>query len=142
MKIAAEMSRRCATNKTTSRARPHEIGPLSPRHRLRRVDRRTREGRYIAETEAALVAHLGGSACVSAPQRFLIERVAADMLRLELFDEKIAAGTMSDHDGRVMHALRNSVRLALRDLGLEAKAPPPKTLQEILAEEAAERADA
>jgi hypothetical protein len=50
----------------------------------------------------------------------MIERVAADLLRLELLDEKIAAGSMTDHDGRVAHALRNGVRLVLRELGIES----------------------
>jgi len=96
------------------------VGPLSPRYRLRRLDGRTREAKVLRETEAQLFAHVGGRDRATAPQRYLIERVAADLLRLSLYDVKLADGTASDHDLRVQHALRNSVRLALRDLGLES----------------------
>ena len=110
-----------------------QVGPLSARWRLRRVDGRTRLAKALRRTEAELIAHLGGPARVSAPQRYLVERVAADLLRLEMFDEKIVAGSMTDHDGRVAHALRNSVRLALRDLGLKPTSARPPTIAEALA---------
>ena len=71
-----------------------------------------------------LFAHVGGHP--TAPQKLLIERVAVDMLRLQLFDSEMALGTFSEHDARAAHALRNSVRLALRDLGLEPR-PVPAT---------------
>jgi hypothetical protein len=110
------------------------IGPLSPTRRLRRLDGRTREARFLRETEGQLIQHLGGPERVSPPQRFLVERVAADLLRLEIFDEKIAAGSMTEHDGRVAHALRNSVRLVLRELGLKPTAPKPPGLADIIAD--------
>jgi hypothetical protein len=117
---------------------PAEIGPLSPRQRLRRLDRRTRVGKFLIATERALIEHLGGPDHVTTPQRILIERVASDLLRLEMFDEKVSAGTsFTDHDARVFHALRNSVRLALRDLGFDkADAPPAQTLSGYLASKA------
>jgi hypothetical protein len=71
-----------------------------------------------------LAAHLGGWSRVSVAQRYLIERAAIDILRLELLDAEMATGTFSEHDGRVAHALRNSVRLMLRDLGYKAVTPP------------------
>jgi hypothetical protein len=70
-----------------------------------------------------LVNHVGGPDRVTVPQRILIERTAVDLLRLELLDAEMAAGTFSDHDGRIAHALRDSVRLALRELGLAPAAP-------------------
>jgi hypothetical protein len=111
--------------------RQSDVGPFSPRHRLRRLDRRTRAGKFLIETERALVEHLGGDARVSVTKRILVERIAADLLRLEMLDDKAVAGTMTDHDSRIAHALRNSVRLALREIGLDAVASPstiPTTL--------------
>lgn len=108
------------------------IGPYSRPHRLAKLDGRTREARYLARITAELVAHLGGEARVAVTQRYLIQRVASDMLRLELLDAKSATGTMSDHDGRIAHALRNSVRLALRDLGMRPAAEREPTVAEIM----------
>jgi hypothetical protein len=113
--------------------RPAEIGPRSPRHRLRRLDRRTREGRFLASTEKALLDHLGGADRVSTPRRILCERISSDLLRLELLDEKSAAGEISDHECRIAHALRNSVRLMLRECGLDAVAPVSSSLDVIRA---------
>ena len=100
---------------------PTAIGPHSRPHRLRKLDGRGREARFLRRIEKELAGHLGGQ--VSVPQRILIERLAVDLLRLEMMDGKVAAGTLTDYDGRTAHALRSSVRLALRDLGLGAVAP-------------------
>lgn len=117
-------------------ARPSEVGPTSPRHRLRKLDRRTREGRFLARTEAALLDHAsrGGIEQVSMPKRIIAGRVAADLLRLELLDQKMLDGAASDHDLRIGHALRNSVRLDLKALGLESPPKPAPTLAEEMAE--------
>ena len=118
-----------------------EIGPHSPRFRLRRLDRRTRAGKFLIATERALSGHLGGPEQVSVPQRILIERVASDLLRLELLEEKLAAKTFTDHDARVAHALRNSIRLALRDLGFDkAVSSPALSLDAYLAQKGADAA--
>ena len=123
LKSAAEMSRVPTRNAKAKPTKLSQIGIRSPRHRLRRLDRRTKEGRFIAETELALIEHLGGPTVITAPQRFLVERLAADMLRIELFEDKIIAGEpCSDLGGRIYNALRNSVRLGLKQLGLEPKA--------------------
>jgi hypothetical protein len=97
----------------TKNARP--IGATSRRNALNRIDGRTTGGRYLREIRCGLTAHVGGSPSV--PQRLLIERVAVDLLRLRLLDAEMVAGNFSEHDGRIAHALRNSVRLALRELG-------------------------
>jgi hypothetical protein len=115
------------------------IGPYSRRIRLGKLDRRTREGKYVAEKEAALVQHLGGADAVSAAQRILIRRVAIDLLQLELLDVKLCTAEWSDHDARTAGGLRNSVRLALRDLGLSAPPAPVPSLSQHLALRAAER---
>src|SRR5689334_14992496 len=95
--------------------RPANVGPFSPRRRLRRLDGRTREARFLRETEARLIAHLGGPERATAPQRFLVERLASDLLRLEMLDQRLVDGNATDTDAKIAHALRNSVRLALRD---------------------------
>lgn len=91
----------------------------------------------MRQIESDLIGHLGGAERVSVAQRLLVERVAIDLMRLELLDAKMAAGEISDHDARIAHALRNSVRLALRDLGLKAAPPPPPSLADYLSEPAA-----
>jgi hypothetical protein len=93
-------------------------------HRLRRLDGRSREARFLKRIERELVGHLGGN--VSAAERLLIERLAVDLLRLELLDDEAASGGFSEHDGRVAHALRNSVLRSLRALGLKGAAPGGK----------------
>jgi hypothetical protein len=130
------------TRSSEMQLRRAAIGPCSPRRRLRRLDRRTREGKFIIATEAALLDHLGGTECVSIAQRILIERTAADLLRLELLDIKATADELTDHDARIAHALRNTIRLSLRDLGFERSAPRPPTLADIVAEMEAEKAGA
>jgi len=87
----------------------------------------------MRQIEAELTAHLGGADRVSVAQRILIERLAVDLLRLELLDGKAATGEMSEHDGRIAHALRNSVRLALATLGMDAAPARTRTVAEILA---------
>jgi hypothetical protein len=99
---------------------------------LRRLDGRTKEARRIKTITADLAAHLGGPERVSAAQRYMIERVAIDLVRLEKLDAKATAGTFSEHDGRVAHALRNSVRLALRELGDVQPPGSPPTADDFL----------
>jgi hypothetical protein len=102
-----------------------QVGPLSPRHRIRRLDRRTREGQFLETTERDLYAYLGGKTHVTVPQRLLVERVAADLLRIRMYDDRIMAGELlTDHDGRILNALRNSVRLTLQAIGIDK---PEKT---------------
>ncbi|HEY3909254.1 MAG TPA: hypothetical protein VGM07_05125 [Stellaceae bacterium] len=102
------------------------LGGSSRPNALRRIDRRTSSGRYLSQIERELTDHLGPGR-ISPPQRYLIERIAADLLRLRLLDAEMAAGTFSAHDARVAHALRNAVRLALREIGVE-RAPPAKPI--------------
>lgn len=87
-------------------------------HCLAKIDKRTREARRLRQIEHDLFEHLGGVDRASAPQRYMIERVAIDIVRLELLDAKMTDGTVTDLDARVAHALRNSTRLALRELGM------------------------
>jgi hypothetical protein len=88
---------------------------------LRVLDGRSREARRIKTIAMDLAVYLGGPERVNAAQRLLIDRAAVDLVRLEKLDARMTAGTLTELDGRIAHALRNSVRLVLRDLGL----PPP-----------------
>lgn len=94
------------------------------------VDGRTKQGRFVARTRASLIKQLGGEAVVTEGQRLLIQRIAVDMLRLETVDLKMADGTATDYDMKCSHAIRNHVRLALRDLGLVKR---QKTAKQALA---------
>ena len=85
-----------------------EIGPSSRVHALRKLDGRTRESKFL-KTEADLLASIGGPERASLPQKILIRRIAIDLLRLELIDAEMIEGRLTDHDGRIAHALRNSV---------------------------------
>jgi hypothetical protein len=103
------------------------IAPLRPHSRtLTRgvigaaIDGRSKEGRYLRAVEADLTDHAGGA--LTTTQKILVHRCARLMLRLEIFDEKLTTGEMTGHDARTYNALQNSLRLALRDLGLKGKA--------------------
>jgi hypothetical protein len=103
----------------------HEIGPHSRPHMLLKLDGRTKEARLMAATRAELTAHVGGRP--SAVQRTLIERVARLKLYIELMDAKaIDAGGLTERDSRQYLAWSNSLRLALRDLGLEGRNKPTR----------------
>jgi hypothetical protein len=95
-----------------------------------KIDGRSREGRFLIKCEAELIADIGGSPTFA--QLMLIRRCARGMLRLELLDEKMAAGNWTDHDARTFGGLTNAVRLMLRELGLKAEAAPakPRSLSE------------
>jgi len=99
--------------------------PLGPHCRaLRRgvigdaIDGRSREGKFLRKCEAELVAQTGGEP--SFAQRLLVRRIARAMLKLELFDAKMAGNNWTDHDARTYGGLSNALRLMLRELGLKA----------------------
>jgi hypothetical protein len=63
-------------------------------------------------------------------QKYLIQRLAIDILRSELLDFRAATGTLTDLDARVAHALRGTIRLGLRKLqglGKKARSRPEPT---------------
>jgi hypothetical protein len=121
------------------------LAPLRPHSRTFRrgaigatIDGRSREGRYLRAIEADLIEHAGGAP--STTQKILIHRCARLMLRLELFDERLTAGELTAHDARVYNALQNSLRLALRELGVKGKAEKAPSLRDYLAAKSASRA--
>jgi hypothetical protein len=62
---------------------------------------------------------LGGNPTTA--QRFLVRRAARAALRLELLDEELnETGELTAHGARIYSALGNSLRLLLREIGLEA----------------------
>jgi hypothetical protein len=94
---------------------------------LAKLDRRTREARLLAAKRAEFTAHIGGSP--NAVQRTLIERAARMALFLEVMDrEALEAGTMSERASRQYLALSNSLRLCLRELGVEEAAPAKRNV--------------
>jgi hypothetical protein len=93
------------------------------------LDGRSREGRFLRAFEASLTEHVGGSP--STTQKILIRRASRALLRLELFDEKMTSG-LTDHDARVYGGLSNTLRLAMRELGLRGAADKPRTLADVL----------
>jgi len=60
---------------------------------LQNLDQRTREARLMRETEAALIAHVGGKP--SATQKVLIERAVRLTLQLAMMDAKQAGSKQS-----------------------------------------------
>jgi hypothetical protein len=103
------------------------------------IDGRSREGKFLRKCEAELVAQVGGQP--SFAQRLLIRRIARAMLKLELFDAKMAAGNWTDHDARTYGGLSNALRLMLRELGLKPAPARKPTLAEYLAGKQAVAAD-
>ena len=101
---------------------------------LAKLDRRTKEARLLEAARASFTRHVGGAP--NDIQRVLIERASRLLVYIETMDaQALEAGTMSERNSRQYLAWTNSLRLTLRDLGLEA-APAEKLpdLTDILAE--------
>jgi hypothetical protein len=77
-----------------------KVGPFSRiRGGIRRLDKRTKAGRYIEAVKATLVQHVGGRPSVT--QTVLIERAAILSLRLALMDAQTEpGGAMSEKNAR------------------------------------------
>jgi hypothetical protein len=119
-------------------ARKHgRLGPHSRFLSRGSLDRRSREGRFLAACRAELAAHLGGTP--STTQKVLIERCAWLRLYLALLDEeRIAKGAgLTDHDQYLAYS--NALVRAMRELGVKGVAEKP-SLAAHLARRAAERA--
>ena len=112
-----------------------KIGPYSRSPALANLDMRTREGRIIRDTRAALSAHLGGN--LSATQRAMVERAAHLSMQVAMLDAKCVAGTMTHHDGREYLAWTNALTRLLRQLGMKGAADRPPSLADHLAKQAA-----
>ncbi len=117
---------------TTMAEKVRAMGPYSRPHVLAKLDRRTRESRQLEATTADLAEHVGGEP--TALQARLIDRIARLELYLSKMDQRANAngGTLSERDSRQYLAWCNSIRLAMRDLGLEKRGPRQPTLAEAL----------
>jgi hypothetical protein len=106
------------------------VGPHSRNTALSKLDGRRREAKRLAAIVDDLTRFAAGASnTVTIGQVYLIKRLAIDVLRLELLDGEMTMSTISQADAVVAHALRNSVRLGLRDLRrpeFRAAPPPPK----------------
>ncbi len=109
------------------------MGPYSRPHVLAKLDRRTRESRQLEATVAELAEHVGGEP--TALQTRLIDRIARLELYLAKMDQRANANgsTLSERDSKQYLAWCNSLRLAMRDLGLERRAAPGPSLPEHIA---------
>jgi hypothetical protein len=95
------------------------------------LDGRTKESRLMATVRAELRQHVGGSP--SKVQEALIERAARLTLYIEMMDARaLGKGGMTEADSRQYLAWSNSLRLALRDIGVEgANHDPTPSLADI-----------
>src|SRR5271163_177313 len=97
------------------------VGPYCAaldRGAIGKINGRSAPGRFLRRIERELIAQIGGEP--SFGQRLLIRRVTRAMLQLELLDEKFTTGDWTPHDSRTQGGLSNSVRLALKELGLKS----------------------
>lgn len=122
------------TPATTPRVGPHcrqiSRGSLGP------IDGRSLQGKYARKLESELVAHVGGKPTF--PQMLLIRRVVRGSWQLEQLDAKMASGRWTDHDSRTYGGLSNSLRLALRELGMRPAQSKPKSVVDYITEIARE----
>ena len=114
----------------------HQIGPYSRPHMLAKLDGRTKEARQLEATCADLAEHVGGSP--TALQTRLIDRISRLELYLSKMDERANANgsTLSERDSKQYLAWCNSLRLAMRDLGLDRRGPREPGLVEALGHQA------
>ena len=114
-----------------------KLGAYAKEIVLARPDGRTKEARLLRQARRALIAHLGGEARLSAPQRALVERAAMLQLRCAVLDKKILDGTFSEYDAKTYLAFSNSLRRSLEALGLGPAVAPPPSLADMFPEHAA-----
>jgi hypothetical protein len=100
------------------------VGPYTRAPSLLRLDGRRREVKLLRQTRAELLGHVGPHP--SATQRALVEVAVNLTLYVRLFDSKaLAAGGLSERDGRQYLAYSNSLTRALARLGLNKAAQEP-----------------
>ena len=81
------------------------------------VDGRSREGRFLRQSERGLLDQLGGEALFT--QRALIRRAARLMLAVEIFDGRLAKGyKFTPQDTALFASASGALHEVLRELGL------------------------
>ncbi len=119
----------------------HHVRPYSAPTILAKLDGRTREARLMAHMRKELSDHVGGSP--SATQRALIERAVNIAVRLAVMDQQFAeTRVQTECDSRTYLAWSNTLTRTMRELGLKAAPKPARTIADVLADRAAERAGA
>jgi hypothetical protein len=126
---AQKHSSRLAPRRYRSRAQKvRQVSVYSQPATWAKIDGRTKTAKRLRQITEQLTDYAaGGTDRITAPQRFLIDRLAHDLVRLELLDGRMAAGEVSEKDAVISHALRNSTRLALRDLARFGAQPARNT---------------
>lgn len=114
----------------TSTAPRKRLGPYSRPRALARMDGRTKEARFLRDTRADLLRHVGGTPTVV--QAALIERAVILSLRVAQMDAKAAdGGVLTEHDSRTYLAWSNHLTRTLRQLGLKGgEGTAPRSLRD------------
>jgi hypothetical protein len=81
--------------------------------------------------ERDLLEHCGGREQASLAQKLMINRLSRVALRLELMDDKLAAGTATELDVKIYGSLHTQYRMMLRDLGLKSQPRRPPSLADL-----------
>ena len=100
------------------------------RVQLKRLDRRTREGKTLIAARGALTSAMGGQP--SPQQSMLIDRISFKMLRCALYEMATLAGDTTAGTDHIYLAWANSLRLDLQALGMNRKNKPVINLHSYL----------
>jgi hypothetical protein len=108
---------------------------------LAAIDRRTPAARALLDWRQELVQDLGGEGAITAAQRALVELVVPTRLYLDHADAFLLERPAADQPAEPPHPARGTAAAsgrqpapAPRALGLEQKAKPPRSIQELVAE--------
>ncbi|MGI4800694.1 MAG: hypothetical protein ACRYG8_43060 [Janthinobacterium lividum] len=116
-----------------------KVGAYSSPDALDRLDMRSAEGRFMAQTRADLIRHVGGKP--SATQAALIHRAAWLTLHIAKLDAKMTtSGELSDLDDKTYLSWSNSLTRTLKALGMKAAETAPPDLKSYIASRAAQAA--
>jgi hypothetical protein len=114
---------------------PFQSEGRSKRRGIVRVDRRTREGKLLEQTRAALTLHVGGNPTFV--ECAAIERAAFLTVEVAKVNARIAAGTSTAADLRAYLSLSNALSRATKSLGVKSEPAEPRrrraTLAQVLA---------
>ena len=107
-------------------------GPFGSTLRRGAIDRRSKEGRFLAAARYLLIQHLGGQP--SATQLVLVDRVAWLMLHCLLLDRRMVSAKQDwgENDRKCYLAFSNALVRTLREIGLEGNPARQPTLAEVL----------
>ena len=117
---------------------PFQSEGRSKRRGIVRVDRRTREGKLLEQTRAALTLLVGGKPNFF--ERATIERAAFLSVQVAKLNARMAAGTSTPADLRSYLSLTNALARATKSLGVKLESERPSRRKKTLAEALAEHA--